>query len=77
MKKDLSKRVISIVQYNSRLIATKLDIKPVNTFITQVYMSTSNHGDDEIEEMHEQIDEVIKLSRGNNHLVFIEIKMRL
>jgi len=34
-------------------------------------MPTLNHRNDEIEKMYEQIDEVIKLSRGNDNLVVI------
>jgi len=45
-----------------------MDTKFVNTFVIHVYMPTSRHGDYEIEEMYEQIDQVIKLSKEkDNH----------
>jgi len=72
MKKKLAKRVISIVQYNSRSVAIKLDTNPVNTFIIQVFVPTSYHGDVESKEIYEQIDEDIKLSRRNDNLVISE-----
>jgi len=34
-------------------------------------MPTSSHGDDEIEEMYEQIDEVIKLSKEKDNLIIM------
>lgn len=33
MNKDIRKRIITVVQYNSRIMTIKLDTKPVNTFI--------------------------------------------
>jgi len=71
MNKDMGKRVNTVIQYNHRIIAIKIDTKPVNTFIIQVYMPTSGHGDDEVEEMYEQIDEIIKLSKGKDNMIII------
>jgi len=34
-------------------------------------MLISRHGDDEIEEMYEQIDDVIKLSKGKDNIIII------
>jgi len=71
MNKDMGKRVNTVIQYNHRIIAIKIDTKPVNAFINQVYMPTSGHGDDEIEEIYEQIEEVIKLSKGKDNMIIM------
>jgi len=34
-------------------------------------MPTSGHGDDDVEEMYEQIDEIIKLSNGKDNMIII------
>lgn len=67
----MEKRVITVIQYNSRIISIKMDTKFINTFVIQVYMPTSRHGDYEIEEMYEEIDEVIKLSKGKDNMIVI------
>lgn len=44
MNKDMGKRVNTIIQYNHRIIAIKIDTKPVNTFIIHVYHPYAYHG---------------------------------
>jgi len=42
-----------------RLLTMRLKGKPVDLCIIQVYMPTSGHTDEEVEEMYEKIDELI------------------
>lgn len=76
MNKDLGKRVNTVIQYNSRIIAIKMHTKSVNIFVTYPsIMPISRYRDDKIEEMYEQIDEVIKLLKGKDNMIFVrEIK---
>lgn len=55
----------------SSLIAIKLERKPVDTFILQVYMPTSTHKDEEIEETYEQISEVIEMTNEKANLIVL------
>lgn len=52
MNRKTGRKVIDVAQYSNQIIAIKLNINPVDTFILQVYISTSTHKDDEIEEIY-------------------------
>jgi len=38
LNKEIRKKVVEFVQYNDRIISIKIETKPVNTFILQVYI---------------------------------------
>jgi hypothetical protein len=43
-----------------RIIANKLDAKPINILMIQVYMLTSEHEDDGVEELYCVIEEILE-----------------
>lgn len=45
--------MLSDKNVSDRIIAIKIKTKPIDTFIPQMYMSTSIHKDEEIEEIYE------------------------
>jgi exonuclease III len=53
--------VISVkkIVYNDRIIAIKLEAEPINILMIQVYMPTSEHEDDEAEELYGVIQEIL------------------
>lgn len=63
LNKELGKKIIDIIHYNERTTIIKIGTKQSNAFIIQLYMTTSNHKDEEIEEMYEQISSVINGKR--------------
>lgn len=71
LNKEMGKKVIEIVQYNDRIIAIKIETKPVDTFILQVYMPTSSHKDEKIEEMYEQINEMIEMTNEKTNSIVL------
>ncbi|CAI6352699.1 unnamed protein product [Macrosiphum euphorbiae] len=71
LNKEIGKKVVEVVQYNERIIAIKIETKPVDTFILQVYMQTSTHKDEEIEEIYEQINEVIEMTNEKTNLIVL------
>ena len=71
LKKEIGKKVVDIFQYNDRIIAIKIETKPVDTIILQVYMPTSTHKDEEIEEIYEQINEVIEMTKEKENLIVL------
>jgi hypothetical protein len=53
--RSVAKKIV----YNDRIIAIKLQAEPINILMIQVYMSTSEHGDDEVEELYSVIEEIL------------------
>ena len=62
-------RVTKIVLQNDRLLLVKTQAEPVDLIISQVYTPTSTHEDNEVEEMYEQLDYLIKAEKGNTNLI--------
>src|SRR5207245_8643834 len=56
---ETAKRVIEVEQYSDRVSIVKLQAEPVDIVLVQVYMPTSEHDDEEIETMYEQLDDII------------------
>jgi exonuclease III len=50
--KSVVRSVVKKIVYNDRIIATKLQAEPINILMMQVYMPTSEHEDDEVEELY-------------------------
>jgi exonuclease III len=45
---------------DDRIIAIKLQAQPINILMMQVYMPTSEHEDDEVEELYGIIEEILE-----------------
>jgi len=69
MNKILGKKVKGYIQYDDRIILVKFQTKPKDTIVVQVYMPTSNSNDEEVEEVYENIDKIIKNVKGEENLV--------
>ena len=57
--KTVVRSVVKKIVYNDRIIAIKLQTEPINILMIQVYMPTSEHEDDEIEELYGVIEEIL------------------
>ena len=53
--KSIVGSVVKKIVYNDRIIAIKLQAEPINILMIQVYMPTSEHEDDEVEELYDII----------------------
>lgn len=71
LDKHQADKVLKVNQVNERLIMVKLSSTPVDIVIIQVYMPTSQHKDEEIEEMYEAIEEVMKDEKGNEFTIIM------
>jgi len=54
--KSVVRSVVKKIVYNDRIIAIKLQAEPINILMMQVYMPTSEHEDDEVEELYGVIE---------------------
>jgi exonuclease III len=51
--KSIVRSAVKKIVYNDRIIAIKLQAEPVSILVMQVYMPTSEHEDDEVEELYD------------------------
>src|SRR2546425_12350550 len=47
----------------------KVNATPVDMVLIQIYMPTTSHEDDEVEEMYEQIERIINKQKGNTNVI--------
>lgn len=59
------------MQYNERIILVSTETKPKGWIIVQVYMSTSNRSEREIEEVYERIEKSLKKIKENENLIIM------
>lgn len=71
LRKDIGKKVKNYVQYSERIILVKIETKPKDTIIVQVYMPTSNSNDSQVEEVYEQMEKVIETIKGEENLIIM------
>jgi len=58
--KTIVRSVVKKIVHNDRIITIKLQAEPINILMMQVYMSTSEHEDDEVEELYDIIEEILE-----------------
>jgi exonuclease III len=64
--------VVKKIVYNDRIIAIKLQEEPINILMMQVYMPTSEHEDDEVEELYGIIEEIIEsVGKGDTNTIIM------
>jgi exonuclease III len=68
---ETAKRVTKVKQHSDRLILVKIQADPVDLVIVQVYMPTSDHSDEEVEELYEEMEGLIAKEKGNDYLVIL------
>lgn len=71
LNKDFGRNVTGYVQYNERVMLVRVNTKPKNTVIIQVYAPTTSHEDEEVEEMYEGIEKLIESVRSDENLIIM------
>ena len=71
LNKEIGCRVKGYVQYNGRIIKVKLDTKPTDTVIIQVYMPTSKHSEEIIEEVYDELNDAISTVKSEENLIIM------
>ena len=56
--KSIERSVVKKTVYNDRIIAIKVHVEPINILMMQVYMPTSEHEDEEVEELYDIIEKI-------------------
>ena len=72
LERETSIRVMKIVLQSYHLLLVKIQAEPADLVIIQVYMLTSTHEDNEVEELYEQLDCLIKAEKSNTNVIVME-----
>ena len=49
----------------------KLTAEPVDMIVIQVYTPTSDHVDEDVERLYEELEELIEKEKGSDHLIIL------
>ena len=64
--------IYTYIHTHTQIIAIKLQAEPINILMIQVYMPTSEHENDEVEELYGVIEEILeKDGRGNTNTIIM------
>jgi hypothetical protein len=58
--KSVVRSVVKKIVYNDRIIVIKLHAELISVLMMQVHMPTSEHEDDEVEELYDIIEEILE-----------------
>ena len=64
-------KVMDIEQISDRMMMVRIQAEPVNMVIVQVYMPTTDHDDEEVEKMYEQLEGVLDKMKGKENVVIM------
>src|ERR1051325_11948362 len=71
MDRETAKRVIEIEQCSDRVMLVKLKADPVDIVLVQICMPTTDHDNEEIEEMYEKLEEILNTQKGTDYMVIM------
>ena len=66
---EVAKRVVEVECCSDRLIMVKVSATPVDIILIQVYMPTTDHDEEEVELLYEQIECIIDKHKGNSNVI--------
>ena len=69
--KEITDSILDFAYVSDRIISIRIEAKPKNLTIIQVYAPTSDYSDNEIEEFYEKIDESIKTTPKKDFIVVL------
>lgn len=71
LRKKLGDRVKGYVQYNERLIVVRIETKPKDAVIAQVYMPTTDEKDEVVEHCYEDLGGLISNVKSEENLILL------
>jgi len=71
LDKVYGERISKVIQCNDRLMLVRIKAEPVDIVLVQVYMPTTDAEDEEIEEMYEKIEELVKGEKATDQVIIM------
>ena len=71
LEKRLKNRVKKIVQKSDRVLMIKIEAKPKDMVVIQVYLPQSERTEEEVEEVYEQIDELMNAEHNKDTVLIM------
>ena len=71
LDRDAAKRVIDIKRYGDRMMMVKMQGELADMVLIQLYMPTSVHEDDEVDAVYEELEELLRVQKGSDHVVIM------
>ena len=71
LDKEMAKRVLKVDMISDRIISVKIQADPVDLMIIQVYMPTSAHEEDEVNEIDDRIEELVAKEKAKDYVVIM------
>ena len=68
---ETAKSVIQVERHEDRILQVTLKASPVNIKIIQVYMPTSAHGEEEIDAMYDNLEEILSQQKGTDYTILM------
>lgn len=68
---EMAKRVESVIQHSDRIIMVKLKAEPVDIVVIQVYMPTTDHDDEQVDEVYEQLEMIMEKQKGKDYMIIL------
>lgn len=65
------KKVKVYVQYSDRIIHAKVDTKPKDTVVIQVYMFTTEKDDEEVKKIYEELNNLMNTVKEEENLIIL------
>ena len=56
---------------NDQLLMVKLTGDPVDVMVVVIYIPTTDHLDEEVEEMYDDIEEILNIGKGNDYQIIL------
>ena len=67
LDKDTADSVTKVIYHSDRLLLVRLKGKPIDIVIIVVYMPTSDHPDDEVDKIYDEIEDLMKSEKGQTY----------
>ena len=71
MKNSIAKSLMGYWPINDRIIMCKLQAKPFNIVILQLYAPTSDHDDEEIDTFYEEVNSALKQTKSSDIIIIL------
>ena len=68
---NIAKKVAALERHGDRIIIVKVKAEPVVMVLVQVYMPTSDHEDEEIEKLYDELEGILARKKGTYKVVIM------